>query len=245
MRILIADDEAPARMRLRRLIEEAGAGEVIAEAANGRETLAAVEREQPDLVLLDIRMPEGDGLSVARALSDASVPPAVVFVTAHSDRALAALEAGAVAYLVKPVLGERLHAALDRARRPTRAQMAALDDAADNGTRVQRTHIGERVGRELRLVRVAEVRYFQAADKSTIAVYKEGEVIVEESLNALEAEFAGAFLRIRRNLLVAHAAMRGLRRYSDGHRLLLVSGEQLPVGRRHLKQVKMLLTEAG
>ncbi|WP_455385298.1 LytR/AlgR family response regulator transcription factor [Acidihalobacter prosperus] len=240
MRILIADDEAPARMRLRRLVEEAGAGDVIGEAANGRETLEAVERWQPDLVLLDIRMPEGDGLSVARALSVARVPPAVVFVTAHSDRALAALEAGAVAYLVKPVLGERLREALERAGRPTRAQMAALDSAEDHDGS-GRAHIGARVGRELRLVPVAEVRYFRAADKSTIAVYKEGEVIVEESLNALEEEFAGDFLRVRRNLLVARAAVRGLRRRSDGHRLLLVSGEQLPVGRRHVKAVKSML----
>jgi len=243
MRILIADDEAPARMRLRRLIEEADAGEVIGEAASGRETLEAVEREQPDLVLLDIRMPEGDGLSVARALSAARVPPTVVFVTAHSDRALAALEAGAVAYLVKPVLGERLQEALERARRPTRAQLSALN-TGDNSDASVRTHIGARVGRELRLVPVAEVRYFQAADKSTIAVYEEGEVIVEESLNALEAEFAGVFLRVRRNLLVARAAVHGLRRYSDGHRLVLESGEQLPVGRRHVKQVKALLKEA-
>ncbi len=244
MRILIADDEAPARMRLRRLIEEAGTGEVIGEAASGREALAAVEREQPDLVLLDIRMPEGDGLSVARALSGTSVPPAVVFVTAHSDRALAALEAGAVAYLVKPVLGERLREALERAGRPTRAQLSALD-TGDNRGESLRTHIGARVGRELRLVPVAEVRYFQAADKSTIAVYEEGEVIVEESLNALEAEFAGAFLRVRRNLLVARAAVRGLQQHSDGYQVLLVSGEQLPVGRRHVKQVKTLLAEAG
>ncbi len=244
MRILIADDEAPARMRLRRLIEEADAGEIIGEAASGRETLAVVEREQPDLVLLDIRMPEGDGISVARALSGARVPPAVVFVTAHSDRALAALEAGAVAYLVKPVLGERLRETLERARRPTRAQMAALDAGDDRGASA-RTHIGARVGRELRLVPVADVRYFRAADKSTIAVYEEGEVIVEESLNALEAEFAGDFLRVRRNLLVARAAVRGLRRHADGYRLLLGSGEQLPVGRRHVKALKTLMTEAG
>lgn len=244
MRILIADDEAPARMRLRRLIEDAGAGEVIGEAASGREALAAVEAEQPDLVLLDIRMPEGDGLSVARALSGTDVPPAIVFVTAHSDRALAALEAGAVAYLVKPVLGERLREALERARRPTRAQLSALD-TGDNRSESARTHIGARVGRELRLVSVAEVRYFQAADKSTIAVYEEGEVIVEESLNALEAEFAGSFLRVRRNLLVARTAVRGLQQHADGYRLRLVSGEELPVGRRHVKQVKTLLAEVG
>jgi two-component system response regulator AlgR len=106
VRILIADDEAPARARLRRLIGELGVGEIVGESATGRETLAAVETTRPDLVLLDIRMPEGDGLSVARGLLRLEPPPAVVFVTALADRALAALEAGAAAYLVKPASRE-------------------------------------------------------------------------------------------------------------------------------------------
>ncbi|HEX5314777.1 MAG TPA: response regulator, partial [Gammaproteobacteria bacterium] len=103
MQILIADDEAPARSRLRRMIGELAAGEIVGEAASGREALALAERRRPDVVLLDIRMPEGDGIAMARALTKLEPPPAVVFVTAFADRALPALEAGATAYLVKPV----------------------------------------------------------------------------------------------------------------------------------------------
>ena len=243
MRILIADDEAPARLRLRRMLEEAAAGEVVAEAATGRETLALVEREQPDLVLLDIRMPDGDGLSVAGVLSRFDVPPAVIFVTAHSDRALAALEAGAVAYLVKPVLAERLQGALSRARRPTRALVEALE-AEGRGRGSGRMHIGARVGRELRRIPISEVRYFRAADKVTVAVYKEGEVIVEESLNTLETEFAPDFMRVRRNLLIARRAIRGLKRGGGGYRVILDSGESLPVARRQVAALKDTLREA-
>lgn len=236
MRILIADDEPPARLRLRRLVDEHVDGEVVGEAGSGREALAAVERSRPDLVLLDIRMPDGDGLSVAHALRQLAVPPAVVFVTAHADRALAALEAGAAAYLVKPVNGGRLAQAVARAGRVSRAQLSALE-AAD----ARRTHLSARVGRDIRLVALADVRYFQTVDKATVAVYLEGEVVVEESLNALESEFGATFLRARRNLLVSRTAVRGLRRTSDGYRLELVSGERVTVSRRLVRGIKSAL----
>ncbi|MGA7966254.1 MAG: LytTR family DNA-binding domain-containing protein [Gammaproteobacteria bacterium] len=240
MRILIADDEAPARLRLRRLLAEHVNGEVVAEAASGGEVLAAMERVHPDLVLLDIRMPDGDGLSVAHALRRLEVPPAVVFVTAHADRALAALEAGAVAYLVKPVIGERLAAAIERAGRVSRAQLFALGSA-----QARRTHLSARIGRDIRLVSLAEVRYFRTVDKATIAVYGEGEVVVEESLNALEQEFGALFLRARRNLLVARSAVRGLHRTGEGCSLELTSGERLPVSRRLMRQLKSALEGTG
>ncbi len=239
MRILIADDEAPARSRLRRLIAETGVGEVVAEAASGRETLAATETARPDLVLLDIRMPEGDGLTVARSLARLDPPPAVVFVTALEDRALAALEAGATAYLVKPVGRERLTAAIARAERPTRTQLATL--AADGAPR---THLAARVGREIRLIPVAEVRYFRAGDKITYAVHEAGEVVLEESLAALEDEFSEQFLRVRRNLLVARDAVACLGRDETGAWLELLNGERLPVARRHRRALAAALTGA-
>lgn len=240
MRILIADDEAPARLRLRRLLAEHVNGDVVAEAASGSEVLAAVERVHPDLVLLDIRMPGGDGLTVAHALRRLEVPPAVVFVTAHADSALAALEAGAVAYLVKPVIGERLAAAIERAGRVSRAQLFALSSA-----QARRTHLSARIGRDIRLVPLAEVRYFRTVDKVTIAVQGEGEVVVEESLNALEQEFGALFLRARRNLLVARSAVLGLRRTGEGYSLELTSGERLPVSRRLVRQLKSALAGTG
>ncbi|MGH8273548.1 MAG: LytR/AlgR family response regulator transcription factor [Gammaproteobacteria bacterium] len=228
MRILIADDEAPARSRLRRLVGESGAGEVVGEAASGRETLAAVESLHPALVLLDIRMPEGDGISVAQALARSEPPPAVIFVTALADRALAALEAGAAAYLVKPVMRERLAEAIARARRPTQAQLAAL--TINNAVR---THLAARVGRDLRLIPLADVQYFRAEDKTTTAILARGEVVLDDSLATLETEFPNQFVRIRRNLLVARSAILRLTRDGTESRAELANGEQLPVARRH------------
>ncbi len=227
MRILIADDEAPARARLRRLVSAAGTGEVVGEAASGRATLAAAETLRPDLILLDIRMPEGDGIAVAAALAKFAPPPAVIFVTALADHALAALETGAAAYLVKPVIGERLVAAIARAGRPTQAQLAALKAGG-----AERTHLAARVGRDLRLLPVTEVLYFRAEDKNTVAILDTGEVALDASLAALEGEFGDRFLRVRRNLLVARAAIRRIIR-DDGTWIELVNGERLPVARRH------------
>ncbi|MGH8427684.1 MAG: LytR/AlgR family response regulator transcription factor [Gammaproteobacteria bacterium] len=236
MRILIADDEAPARARLRRLIGELGVGEIVGESATGRETLAAVETTRPDLVLLDIRMPEGDGLAVARGLVRLEPPPALVFVTALADRALAALEAGAAAYLVKPASREALASAIARARRPSRAQLEVLPQ--DQGAR---RHVAVRVGRELRLVPVADFRYFRVKDKTTIASFAGGEAVLEDSLAALEREFAPDLLRIRRNLLVPRTAITRIVQTEDGSFVLLTSGERLPVARRHRRALAAAL----
>ena len=115
MRILIADDEPLARARLRWLVDDLDAGSVVAEASDGAEALALTESCRPDLLLLDIRMPRMDGLEVARHLTKLSEPPAVVFTTAYDAHALAAIEACAVAYLLKPIRKNRLEVALEGA----------------------------------------------------------------------------------------------------------------------------------
>lgn len=235
LRILIADDEAPARARLRRMVGDSGVGEVVGEAASGRETLAAVDTLQPALVLLDIRMPDGDGLSVARALAEKEHRPAVIFVTALDDRARAALEAGAVAYLVKPVVRERLGEAIGRACQPTAAQLVTL--SAEGASR---THLVARVGRETRLVPVCDVYYFRAEDKTTLAVLADGEVALDSSLEALEEEFAPVFIRIRRNLLVARGAIHRYGHEGSESWVELGDGTRLSVARR----LKRRLAEA-
>ena len=112
MKILIVDDEAPARERLKSLLKERPDMEIAGEAANGREALEAWERSQADVVLLDIRMPVMDGLETARHLAALERPPAVIFTTAYNEFAVEAFDAHAIAYLLKPVRGEKLSAAL-------------------------------------------------------------------------------------------------------------------------------------
>ena len=117
LRALIVDDEAPARERLRRLLEELGDVEVVGEATNGAEALDRCAALDPDVVLLDVRMPGMDGIEAARHLGALDEPPAVIFTTAYDEYALAAFESQAVGYLLKPVRREKLARAMRHAAR--------------------------------------------------------------------------------------------------------------------------------
>src|SRR5688572_12373471 len=108
MKILIVDDEAPARDRLKRLIEEIDGCEYAGEAATGQEAIALAQKHAPDVILLDIRMPGMDGLEAAKHLSRLDQPPAVIFTTAYDEYALSAFDAQAIGYLLKPVRKEKL-----------------------------------------------------------------------------------------------------------------------------------------
>lgn len=233
MRILITDDEAPARDRLRRLIEETGEAGVVGEAANGRECLVLSDRLAPDIVLMDIRMPDIDGLEAAMHLAAWERPPAVIFTTAYGDHALAAFEASAVDYLVKPIRRERLWQALERARGLNRAQLAVVREA--DGRATVRTHICAHVRGDMVLIPVGEVVYFRAEHKYVAVRHTGGEVLIDDSLKALEQEFGDRFLRVHRNTLVSRAYIEGVETAGDGARRVVLRGlEDRPeVSRRH------------
>ena len=144
MKVLIVDDEPPARDRLRELITRLPDYETCGEAGHGAEALRLAMSLQPDIVLLDIKMPGLDGLETARRLGELNQPPAIIFVTAYGDHALEAFEAHAVAYLLKPVRLERLEQALSHASRLNRAQLASL--TTQPATTTGRTHIRLRQG---------------------------------------------------------------------------------------------------
>ncbi len=240
-RILIVDDEPLARERLRALLAELDAGEVVGEAGSGMEALELVERAQPDVVLLDIRMPGMDGLETALHLARRAPAPAVVFTTAYDEHALAAFEAQAVDYLLKPIRPERLRAALTKAEVLTLARAAAL-----GGARVVaqgRTHFSALVKGSLRLVPLAEVRYLQA-DQGYVSVFHPGgELLIEEALRSIEEELGDTFLRIHRNTLVAVAHVSALERDALGNASIALRGvgAKLPISRRLLSQVKKRL----
>ena len=215
LRILIVDDEPPARARLNSLVEELAAGEVVGEAGNGAEALRLVERTHPDILLLDIRMPGMDDIEVARHLGAITQPPAVIFTTAYDSHALAAFEANAVDYLLKPIRRDRLRAALARARTPTRAQITGLRDTPGEESRA-RTHISATLQGNLQLVPVDDIRYFRAEHKYVTARFPGGELIIEDSLSTLEAEFGERFVRVHRNALVAIAHVRAMERDAAG-----------------------------
>lgn len=240
MRVLICDDEALARQRLQQLLTELDVVECVGEAANGKQAIQLCHQQQPDIVLLDIRMPVMDGLEAARHLAEHDQPPAVIFTTAYDDHALSAFEANAVDYLLKPIRRERLQQALEKARVLNRAQWQAL--AASELTDQARSHLSARRQELLRLIPIDDIYYFQADQKYVTVRHKGGEDLIEDSLAALESEFAERFVRIHRNALVASTYLKGIEKSANGH-TALVEGcdEQLEISRRHASAVRKWL----
>ncbi len=245
LRILIVDDEPLARTRLRAQLADLAAGEVVGEASTGREALALLQTLTPNLLLLDIRMPEMDGLEVARHAACLPQPPHIVFTTAYNEHALAAFEAHAIDYLLKPVRSERLRGALERARLLTAAQLRAL--SSNEGPRA---HLSAYIKGNLRIVPLGDVRFLRADEGYVTVRHAQGEIVVDDSLKSLEEEFGELFLRIHRNTLVAPAHVAGLTRDALGNGTIRFRDipEQLPVSRRLLSEVRRrlrALTSAG
>jgi two-component system, LytTR family, response regulator AlgR len=241
-RILIADDEAPARARLRDLLDECRESfplAIVDEARNGREALDVLNREKVDIVLLDIRMPEMDGLEAARHIAGMADPPAIIFTTAFDSYAIKAFEVNAIDYLLKPIRVERLLVALGKTRVAPPVSRQALDAAANQ----PRRHLSVHERGKIILVPLAEVLYLRAELKYVTVKTAEREHLVEESLTHLEEEFAESFVRIHRNCLVARAAIAGFERNaeeSESGWAVVIKGtnEKLPVSRRQHGVVK-------
>jgi len=238
VRVLIVDDEAPARDRLRRLLGQIDSVEVVGEAADGAAALAAQQALQPDVLLLDIRMPGMDGMACAHELARLAQPPAVIFTTAYSEHAVAAFEAEALDYLVKPVRKERLEQALSRVQRLTPA----------SGTPEQgRQQLTVRKHGNLHLIPMSEIRYFQADHKYVTAYLPGREELLEESLKQLEEEFGPRLLRIHRNALICLDALEGLEKDGEGHCYVTLRdiGRGPEISRRHLAEVRRVIKERG
>ena len=241
MKILLVDDEAPARERLRRLIDELDDGyTVVGEAANGEEAVAAARETDADLVLLDQKMPGMSGLETAAALAELDPPPAVVLVTAYPEYALDAFEHNVADYLVKPVRRERLQTTLERLPRTTRPQRG-IDVPGEEGGR--RRHLSAHYRGGVQTVLIDEVLYLLAEQKYVTVRHSGGRMLIDESLKSLEQEFPDRFVRIHRNALVAIEQLVGLEKAADGASLAVLGGceERLPVSRRHLPEIRRFL----
>jgi two-component system, LytTR family, response regulator AlgR len=237
MKLLIVDDEPPARERMRRLLEEIGDCEIVGEAANGLEALASCGETQPDVVLLDVRMPGISGIEVARHIDSLEDPPAVIFTTAYDQYAVDAFETEAVGYLLKPVRKEKLAHALRHAGRISPTRLARVAKSA--GLDQRREQICARLGEQLRLIPVADIYYFVADQKYITVRHKGGENLIDESLKSLAAEFSNDFVRIHRNALVAERQISAVERMDDGQYIVRVRdcGTVLQVSRRHAAEL--------
>ena len=235
LRVLIVDDEAPARNRLRRMLAEIPAVHVVGEAATGQEALGLLPLKQPDALLLDISMPGIDGMTLAQMLKDQEAAPAIIFCTAWTDQAVEAFECEAVDYLVKPVRAERLEAAIDKARR-----FVARDEASASGPLLRST-----LGGKVSLLPLADVIYLSAEDKYTTVVHKNGSHVINQTLVELETEYANYLVRIHRGTLVVKNRIRGLEKSTDGrHLLILEDCDASPqVSRRNLPAIRKLIKD--
>jgi len=232
-RILIVDDEAPARDRLKRLLAELDDCECVGEATDGHGALQACESLEPEVVLLDVRMPGLGGIEVARHLASMEHPPAVIFTTAYDEYALDAFETQAVGYLLKPVRKEKLARALSHAARINGPSLVRVATAAKLDSR--RQHICARLGEQLKLIPVADIYCFLADQKYVTVRHTGGEDLIDEPLKALHDEFSPDFVRIHRNALIAEKHIAAVERIADGQYAVRLrdSAEPLQVSRRH------------
>ena len=249
MKILIVDDEKPARDRLRQLLDDFGDHDIVGEASNGEEAIALATSTIPDVVLLDIRMPGVDGIETAHHLNAMQNPPAIVFTTAYDEYAIDAFDARAIGYVLKPVRRERLERALEHASRLSGHALSEL--TANSSLKSTRNHVCARIHDELRLIPVADVSYFNADQKYVCVHHSDGEDLIDDSLKSLEDEFAEQFVRIHRSALVAVDKIEKLEKTSDGktHVVLRDSSQEddngpndeLVISRRHLATVRRRL----
>lgn len=240
MNVLIVDDEQLARQRLRKLLAETDGYQIIGEAETGEDALRKTQAAQPDVVLMDIRMPGMDGIEAASYINRLNKPPAIIFTTAYSEHALQAFETHAIDYLLKPIKKSRLEAALDAAKRMNKAQLSKLRDDETSGAR-QKICVKSRG--LLELIPVEDIIYFKADQKYVTLRTAEQEYLIEESLKTLEQEFDFEFIRIHRNALVSQKMLHGLSKNQDGHSCITFNeiDDLLEVSRRHLPLIRKKL----
>lgn len=227
MRLLIVDDERPARERLRRMLAHEPGVTSVTEAADGVEALALVARDAPDALLLDIEMPELSGIDVAASL--AAPGPLVVFVTAYDDYALRAFDAEAVDYLLKPFDGARLRRTLDRLQSRL---IAAARAPAGTTTPPRQLLVTERGA--TRVVQVADIEWLETADNYVALHTRDGAPLLRQSLGTLLGQLGPAFVRCHRCAAVRLTAVNRIVPHSKGDcTLVLHSGAVVPCSRQY------------
>jgi two-component system response regulator AlgR len=236
--VLIADDEKLARDRLRELLNDIGGYTLVGEAANGAEAVEKTAELNPDVVLMDIRMPGMDGLEAAMHMMGMENPPSVIFTTAYDQHALDAFEVNAVDYLLKPIRKDRLANALAKARKLTLKQAREIAQARPEPQ--ARTHVSVHLRGNIRLVPVPDIIYFLADSKYVVVRTAAEEHLIEDSLVNLEEEFGDRFLRIHRNALVATPFIKGIEKSPAGIWQVSMKGldKKLSVSRRHTAAVR-------
>jgi two-component system LytT family response regulator len=245
MRILIADDETPARERLKRLLANIEDVELIGEAADGSQAVELIEREQPDLVLLDIQMPGLDGFGVLEALEE---PPPIVFVTAYDEYAIRAFEVNALDYLLKPFSRERLEQAIHRAQEAHAEEQdfasrlaPLLESLASQGHYL--TRLAVRGRNRIRVLNVDAVDWIGVDNEQTVVHVGSEAYPIRRTLTDLEARLDPArFFRAHRSAIVNLDRVKEIVPWFKGsHKLRLTSGAEVELSRAQARALRNLL----
>jgi two-component system LytT family response regulator len=232
IRTIIVDDEPLARSNLSVLLRRDPEIEIVAECGSGAEALAEIRSARPDLVFLDVQMPECDGFDVLEMLGQ-ELPPAVVFVTAYNQYALRAFEAGALDYLLKPFDNARFERALERAKQ-------TIIRSRDLPRKLERLAI-KGVG-QISFVKVSEIDWIEAADYYACLHVGTKTHLLRRSLGELEHALSERFCRIHRSTIVNLDRVRGLKLNEEGeYDVLLDHGTRLRLSRRYRKQLESRL----
>lgn len=250
--VLVADDEPLARERLAQMLQgmknEAPIGDILL-AEDGMEAFEMLSAQDEtknatSIVFLDIRMPRMDGLELAHHLGKMRRPPLIVFVTAHDEYAVAAFEAHALDYILKPARKERIKEAFSKLERLGMARERVSDAALAQAGLQGRSHLSVSERGKVRLIPVDDILFLKAELKYTTIKTIDKEYLTEEPLIGLEDEFAERFVRIHRNCLIPKAKLRGFERNrsEESGWVAIVDGivEKLPVSRRQWAQIREL-----
>ena len=265
IRVLLVDDEPPARKRITKLLSEQPGFETVGTCANGKEALAAIQSEEPDLVLLDVQMPEMSGLEVLEAL-DPDTMPAVIFVTAYDQHALRAFELHAVDYLLKPFDDERFDLALQRARaRIEGGHLAGLShrllallrsvqegrdepiSLVDSPPQQPTDRLAIRSGDRILIVKVDDIDWIEGAGVyARLHVGTKTHLLRETLTNLAEQLDPERFVRIHRSTIVNRERVRELRSYFHGEYIVLLEdGTQLKLSRTYRDSLESIAGRLG
>jgi len=245
MRTLIVDDEAPARERLKRLLADIEGVELIGEAEGGVQAVEMIERERPDLVLLDIQMPGLDGFGVIEALED---PPLVIFVTAYDEYAIRAFEVNALDYLLKPFSRERLEKAVRRAQEALAEEQdfamrlgPLLESLATQGRYLTRLAVRDRD--RICVLDVDEVDWIDVEDEQVMVHVGDRAYLIRRTLTELEARLDPAhFFRAHRSAIVNLSRVKEVIPWFKGsHKLRLTTGAEVELSRARARALRKIL----
>jgi len=257
IRVLVVDDEPLAREKIRELVKRDAEVEIVGESSSGAEAVAAVRELRPDLLLLDVQMPELGGFEVLQAL-DGEYPPAVIFVTAYDQYAVRAFEVHALDYLLKPFDRDRFEAALDRAKAHLRA-LGRGDDPNGDGGRIDRRLLDllEELKAEKRyaerlvvkdagrvfFLETAEIEWVEAEGNYINVHTQKKSHLLRETISGLEAQLdPRKFVRIHRSAIVNIGSVRELQPWTHGeYHVILRNGTSLTLSRNYRENLRNVL----